>query len=107
MAQEKKIGLGFYHYTYARVSAMKGKLLKPEDYHKLLKMKLAEITKFLEESEYKKEIDELSLQHRGAELLELALNRKFQRAFEKLKRISPESLGTVVNAYLIRRDVWN
>lgn len=107
MAKEKKIRLGFYPYTYARVSAMKGKLLKPEDYHKLLKMKLAEITKFLEESEYKKEIDELSLQYMGAELLELALNRNLQRAFEKLKKISPESLGTVVNAYLIRRDVWN
>ncbi len=103
----KNIRLGFYPYTYARVSAMKGLLLKPQDYSKLMKMKLAEITKFLEESEYKKEIDELSLHHEGAELLERALNKNLQHAFEKLKRISPEILGRVINAYLIRRDVWN
>src|SRR3989344_7732253 len=107
MAFKRKVRLGFYPYTYARVSAMKGKLLKADDYHKLLKMKFAEIAKFLEESDYKQEVDEYSVQYEGAELLERALNRNLQRAFEKLKRISPEQLNTVIQAYLIRRDVWN
>ncbi|MBI1969980.1 ATP synthase A1 subunit C, partial [Candidatus Woesearchaeota archaeon] len=103
----RKIKLGFYPYTYARVSAMKGKLIKPEDYQKLLKMRPGEITKFLEELEYKKEIDALGVQYTGADLLERALNMNLAMAYEKLRRISPPELRALIDAYLRRKDVWN
>ena len=53
-----KIRIGMYPYTYARVSAMKGKLIQRDQYQKMLRMGTNEVTKFLQETEYRKEIDE-------------------------------------------------
>lgn len=103
----EKLHLGAYPYTFARVSAMKGKLVRAEDYHKLLKMPLAEIAKFLEEREYKKEIDALAAQQSGAALLTQALEHHFSNVVEKLRRISDEELVLMMDAYLLRRDIAN
>jgi V/A-type H+-transporting ATPase subunit C len=102
-----KIRLGMYPYTYARVSAMRGKLLDIDSYHKLLKMKSSEIAKFLQETEYKKEIDELAVTYSGIDLVEIALSKNLIKAFLKLKRISHESLKLLVEAYLRRMDIVN
>lgn len=103
----ESLRLGAYPYTFARISAMKGKLVKPADYQKLLKMPLAEIGKFLEEGEYKKEIDTLAVQHSGVELLGRALDQHFTNIVQKLRRISDEELVLLMDAYLLRRDVAN
>lgn len=102
-----KINLGFYPYTYARVSAMKAKLIKAEEYHKLLKMRLNEITKFLEDLEYKSEIDQLSAHHSKEDLLERALNANLSKAFDKLRRISEPELVLLIDAYMKRFDIEN
>ena len=65
-------------------------------------MKLAEIAKFLEESEYKKEIDELSVSYGGASLLDMALNKNLVRTIEKVRKISSEELRQLIDAYLMR-----
>ena len=99
--------VGTYPYTYARVSAMKSKLLRKEDYAKLLKMKVNEIAKFLQETEYKKEIDEMAVSFSGIDLIEAGLNRNLTRAFEKLKRISTGNLRLLIEIYLHRKDIMN
>jgi len=104
---EAMIQLGEYPYTYARVAAMRSKLLKKEDYQKLLKMKLNEIIKYLDDLEYKKEIDELASLYSGVDLLEIALNRNLVKTFFKLKSISSLELNLLIRAYLGRNDVWN
>lgn len=96
-----------YPYTYARVSAMKSKLIRKEDYDKLLKMKTNEIIKFLQETEYRKEMDEFSMTASGVNLVELALNRNFTRAMLKLKRISDNELRLLIEEYLRRMDIHN
>lgn len=96
-----------YPYTYVRVATMKAKLLNRDDYNKLLKMSFAEITKFLQDSEYKKEINELAMELNGADLLEAALNRNLVASFNKLLRISPDELGLLINAHLKRYDFQN
>lgn len=101
-----KIKLGFYPYTYVRTNVMRSKLLKKEEYHKLMKMKLNEIIKYLEESEYKKEIDELTA-YSESDFIELALNNNLVKSFLKLKRISPDELNVLIKAYLMRNDIWN
>ena len=101
----KKIKLGFYPYTYVRSTAMKALLIKKEDYHKLMKMGLNEITKFLQDSEYKKEINELAATHSGIDLLELAINRNMAASFDKLRKISPEELNLLIDEYLKRKDI--
>ena len=67
---------------------MKSKLLQEEDYQKLLKMKLPEIIKFLEETEYKKSIDELALSLRGLDLIEAALNKSLAEFFNKIRQMA-------------------
>jgi V/A-type H+-transporting ATPase subunit C len=105
MESEKKIKLGFYPYTYVRSTAMKALLVKKEDYHKLMKMSLSEITKFLQDSEYKKEINELAAQHSGIDLLELALNRNMAASFDKLRKISPDEMDLLIDQYVKRKDI--
>src|SRR4030042_3261435 len=68
---------GNYPYVCARVRAKKAHLLAQDVYEKLLMMDVPEITRFIGESHYKKEITELGLRYRGVELIELALNRNF------------------------------
>lgn len=103
----KRVRLGTYPYTYARVSAMKSKLLRKDDYQKLLKMKVNEIAKFLQETEYKKEIDEMAVSFSGIDLIEISLNKNLVRAFSKLKRISEGDLMFLIEAYLHRKDIMN
>ena len=102
-----KIRLGEYPYTYARVTVMRTLLIKPEQYDRLLKMSLPEITRYLEETEYKKEIDQLALNYSGIDLIEQALNKNIVKTFEKLRRISNEALLELINVFLMRKDIYN
>lgn len=101
----KKIKLGFYPYTYVRTAVMKSLLLKKGDYHKLLKMSFSEIAKFLQDSTYRKEINDLGREYAGADLLELALNRSLAESFKKLMRISPGELALLIKEYAKRKDI--
>lgn len=107
-AGKGRLRLREYPYTYTRVSVMKSSLIKPDMYSKLLKMKLSEIAKFMQETEYKKEIDEFGSRKSGISLIEQALSMNLVRTFTKLKRIcEDDSLRELISAYMIRNDVWN
>ncbi len=101
----KKLKLGRYPYTYARTAVMKSLLLKKGDYHKMLKMSFSEIAKFLQDTNYKNEINALANEYSGADLLELALNRNLAESFKKLIRISPNELGLLIKEYAKRKDI--
>ena len=75
LLKHKKLELGTYPYTYVRTAVMKSLLFKKDDYQKMLKMGFNEIAKLLQESHYKKEINELGTEYSGSDLLEIALNR--------------------------------
>ncbi|HIG95718.1 TPA: ATP synthase A1 subunit C [Candidatus Woesearchaeota archaeon] len=102
-----KIRIGMYPYTYARVSAMKGKLIQRDQYQKMLRMGTNEVTKFLQETEYRKEIDELTATHAGLQLIESALHRNLARSLMKMKTIAEGSLKMVIEGYLKREDMRN
>lgn len=99
--------LGRYPYTYARVSAMKGALLKKDDYDRLLKMSVPEIVRFLQETQYRTEIDEFAANHEGLGLIEVALRQNLARTLAKLQRISSGNLRIILDAYLVRLDIDN
>ncbi len=101
------IFVGEYPYTYVRGLYMINQLIKKEDYHKLLKMSLPEITKYLEDSLYKEEIDKLALKYSGVALLENAFNQNTVRNFQKLRKISPKKINMILDAYLRRMDMHN
>jgi V/A-type H+/Na+-transporting ATPase subunit C len=96
-----------FPYTFARVSAMRSKLLKKEEYHKFLKMDLPTITRYLQDSEYKDSITKLSTEYEGVELVDMALRREQYRKFNKLREISPMAVNEVIDLYLKRFDIQN
>lgn len=94
-----------YPYMYARVSAKRAKLLDESDYNQLVKMDPNEIARKLQEGGYKKDIDELGVEHDGVELVELALMRNVSRTMADLIDISPDSLDPLINTFLRRYDI--
>jgi V/A-type H+/Na+-transporting ATPase subunit C len=107
IGSNRGISVAVSPYTYVRTVVMDSSLLSRNDFEKLLKMDLAEIIQFLEESSYRKEIDELAVQESGVQLVEHAVQRNFRRSIEKLIRISDEQLRLLIEVYLWRNDITN
>jgi V/A-type H+-transporting ATPase subunit C len=105
--QKKKKGSSNYAYAVTRVRVMKSKLLPKESYPRLLNMGIDEITRFIQESEYKNDVDELAMKYSGGDLAEHALNRNIALTFDKLGRISSGELNYLITAYLKRYEIWN
>lgn len=106
-SDKKKKGSSNYAYAVTRVRAMKSKLLPKESYPRLLNMGIDEITRFIQESEYKNDVDELAMKYSGGDLAEHALNRNLALTYDKLVRITTGELNYLIVAYLKRYDIWN
>jgi len=96
-----------FPYAFARVSAMKAKLIKPDDYHKLLKMDLPSITRYLQDTQYRDSITKLSSEFSGMELMDRALRRSEILTYKKLRKICPNDVVEVIDLYLTRGDFQN
>lgn len=94
-------------YVIARVRARRAKLLDEEDYRKLLRMGPSGIARFLEEHEYKAEINALGARHSGVDLIEYTLNRNIAKHFSDLLDWAGGRLHDRITAYLRKYDVWN
>ncbi len=100
-------GSSNYAYLATRVRAMKSKLLPKETYPRLMNMEIDEIIRFIEESEYKQDVDELARTYEGVDLIEHALNRNLAVTFTKLINISEGESNYLVREYLKKYDIWN
>lgn len=108
LARSEKLWVSFNPYTYARVAVMKSRLLKKEDYHKLLKMGYHEIVRYLQEADYHQEIEKRLLQRRPNPTdIEIALNENLLAMITKLYKISDEVLRKVIIAYMLRYELRN
>lgn len=96
-----------YAYIVARVRAMKSKLIPVEMYPKFLNMEIPEITRFIEESGYKKDVDELGKKYRGTDLIEHALNQNLALTYRKLIEVSQNEANYLITEYLRSWDIWN
>lgn len=96
-----------YAYIVARVRAMKGKLISKDMYPKFINMEIPEITRFIEESEYKKDVDELGKKYKGIDLFEHALNQNLALTYRKLMEVSPDETNYLITEYLRYWDIWN
>jgi len=94
-------------YIVARVRVMKRSLIPQEEYRKLLNMDFNEIVRYLEETEYKKEIDELSYKYSGPRLLDYALSLHLFRKYKRILDVSFGMAKELILEYLKRWDVWN
>ncbi|MFP4654337.1 MAG: V-type ATP synthase subunit C [Methanohalobium sp.] len=95
-----------YSYACARVRAMKSKLLPKDTYSKILNMGIDQITKTIEESEYKQDIDILAREYSGVDLIEHALNRNLAVTFTKILDISEGEPNYLLGKYLKKYDIW-
>lgn len=98
---------GNYPYAVARVRGKKRMLIKAEDYSKLTVMELPEISRFLGETNYQKEMAELGGRFEGIDLIEHATYRSMARNFRTVLNISQGELHDMISAYLTRWDYWN
>ncbi|VVB90909.1 V-type ATP synthase subunit C [uncultured archaeon] len=96
-----------YAYIVARVRAMKSKLIPREMYPKFLNMEIPEITRFIEESGYKKDVDELGKKYKGTDLIEHALNQNLALTYRKLIEVSQDEANLLITEYLRSWDIWN
>lgn len=94
-----------YPYAVARVQAKRGKLIPRAQYDKLLKMDVSEITRFIEESDYKAEVDELASRFKGLDLLEAALTVNEERSYAAVRKMLEGDGGLVVGEFLMRHFV--
>ncbi len=100
-------GSSNYEYVGARVRARKAKLFDDDDYRKMVRMSPNEIARFMEESEYSKEINRLGARHEGVDLIEYALYDNMARHFSDIVSWSNGSLRKTVADYLRKYDAWN
>lgn len=94
-----------YAYAVARVQAKRGKLIPASEYEKILKMDVAEITRFIQDSEYKDAVDELASRFSGLDLLEAALTVNEERVYASIRRMLDGEGRDIVAAYLMRNLV--
>lgn len=98
---------GNYAYATTRVKARKSFLFPRETYMKLMQMSVPEINRFIGESKYKQEIDEMATRYDGIDLVEYALNLNLAREMNDILGFCQGELRVIMWAYLMRWDVWN
>lgn len=98
---------GNYPYVTARVKAKKPKLLRRDDYVKLVASSPSEIARNLQEGHYKREVDELASKYRGARLVEMATRLHLSRQYVEVTAYSTGELQRLIQLYLQRYDIYN
>ncbi len=101
------IGPAPYIYVSTRLRVRRAKLIPREEYIRILNMSLPEITRLIQESEYKREIDELQHAFSGIDLLEVALSWNLAKNYQLVRAITPGHLHELTDSYLRRWDIQN
>jgi V/A-type H+-transporting ATPase subunit C len=100
-------GSGNLAYVVARVKARKRFLLKTEEYQKMMGMGIPAIARYIGESQYAREVNELGLRFSGADLVEYALYSNLARSYSEVLGFCRGDLRKGVEAYMKRWDVYN
>lgn len=101
------IGSAPYIYVCTRLRVRRAKLIPRDEYIRMLNMSLPEITRLIQETEYKGEIDELSSSFSGINLLEIALSWNLAKTYQNVMTITPGTLQEMTRSYLRRWDIQN
>lgn len=98
---------GNYPYVVARVKAMKSHLMGDDSYQKMMLMSLPEISRFISESGYSKEITDLASKFDGINLIEHATYKNMASCFRNIYESSNGELKDILAADLDRWNIWN
>ncbi len=98
---------GNYAYTVARVKAKKSQLMGDDAYQKMLMMSLPEISRFISETGYSKEITSMTGKFTGINLIEHATYANMASVFTSILDSATGELKDTLAADLERWDIWN
>ncbi len=104
---KRSVRKGNYAYTVTRVKAKKSHLLKEEDYDKMIQMSVPEISRYISEAGYQKEMTDLAGKYSGISLVEHATYENMANVFKSILGASQGELADMVAAYLEKWDLWN
>jgi V/A-type H+-transporting ATPase subunit C len=107
MSTEQTAGPGNYEYVIARVRSRRASLFDDDDYRKLVRRGPGGIARFMEDTEYETEMNQLGSRHSGVDLIEYALNENVAKHFDDLLRWSDGRLYDYIARYLRKFDAWN
>jgi V/A-type H+/Na+-transporting ATPase subunit C len=95
-------------YSATRVQVMRTKLIKQEDYERLLKMTEVEIISYLQSTEYRADIDALAFKDLDdLETIDRILARNTDRVMAKLRSLSSDEFAQALQLFLQENDRWN
>ncbi|NMA09993.1 V-ATPase subunit C [Methanoculleus chikugoensis] len=100
-------GSAQYIYACTRLRVRKSLLIPREDYLRMLNMSLPEITRFIGETAYRSEIDELGTSFSGINLVEVALSWNLAKEYQSILELVPGDLKHFTASYLRRWDIQN
>ncbi|KDE56095.1 V-type ATP synthase subunit C [Methanoculleus sp. MH98A] len=100
-------GSAQYIYACTRMRVRKSLLIPREDYLRMLNMSLPEITRFIGETIYRSEIDELGTSFSGINLVEVALSWNLAKEYQSILELVPGDLKHFTASYLRRWDIQN
>ncbi len=100
-------GSAQYIYACTRLRVRKAQLIPREDYLRMLNMSLPEITRFIGETNYRSEIDELGTSFSGINLVEVALSWNLAKEYQSILELVPGDLKHFTASYLRRWDIQN
>ncbi|KUK61042.1 MAG: V-type ATP synthase subunit C [Methanoculleus marisnigri] len=89
-----------YIYACTRMRVRRSRLIPREDYLRMLNMSLPEITRFIGETNYRSEIDELGTSFSGINLVEEALNWNLAKEYQNILELVPGDLKYFTASYL-------
>ncbi|MBN1432602.1 MAG: V-type ATP synthase subunit C [Methanomicrobiaceae archaeon] len=107
MAAVNTTGPAPYIYACTRMKVRKATLIPREEYMRMLNMELPGITRIIEETHYKAEIDELASSFSGIDLVEIALSWNLAKEYQKIIELVPGHLKGFTRSYLLRWDIQN
>ena len=96
-----------YVYACTRMRVRRSRLIPRDDYLRMLNMSLPEIIRFIGETNYRSEIDELGTSFSGINLVEEALSWNLAKEFQKILELVPGELNYFTVSYLRRWDIQN
>jgi len=100
-------GRSNYPYICARVKAKKSFLLSKDAYHRMLSMDLAEIGRYLGETQYREEMAALGTRYDGATLIENGISQNLAKTYTDILSFSGGHLRQLIAEYLHRWDIYN
>ncbi|NLZ29328.1 MAG: V-type ATP synthase subunit C [Methanomicrobiales archaeon] len=96
-----------YIYACTRMRVRRSRLIPREDYLRMLNMGLPEITRFIGDTYYRPEIDELGTSFSGINLVEVALSWNLAKEYQNIMELVPGDLKYFTASYLRRWDIQN